>query len=292
MFASRREAATPMKGSRVERLDASTPTDGTPLSAITVLDGVFSAEECAQLVGRARDEIGFVPSKHKGKEDSGFRKSSRALFTDAALARELFSRVVQRLPNKIRPDSMAITRVSAAHLGMERSWGPPCGLWEELRVLEYHSGDFFRPHWDNRCTVGQSTEFPEAASFLTLLLYLTTADADADAASGATRVSCPPLDASASELFGQYESGAPQMGHVRDSAIAEVLPVAGRVLIFPHRLIHEGAPVAGTATKHVMRADVLYAPPRAAPPGDEADGEDGEEESDDEEMDWRRRRRR
>lgn len=267
----------------VIQVDPSTPTHDTPLSDVVVIDDVFTADECDALVSRAMNEVGFVPSKHKGKEDDGFRRSGRAPFTDAALARRIFERVEHRLPCTIRPDSMAITRISAAHLGMEPRWGPPRGLWEELRVLAYEKDDFFKPHWDNRCTVGQSSEFSDAASFLTLLLYLNDRPSGGG---GQTRISCPPLDASASELFGQYEGGTPTMGQVRNSTIAEVKPVTGRVLIFPHRLVHEGARVEGSSTKFVLRGDILYAPPTGTGDKDE-ESEDAEDDPD-----CRRRRRR
>ena len=83
---------------------------------------------------------------------------------------------------------------------------PPPSHWQ-LRVLSYGEGDFFLPHWDERAAIGASRELPEAASFLTLLLYLSSAET---AGSGATRISCPPSHAG-SARFDQYE-GTPAMG--------------------------------------------------------------------------------
>ena len=100
---------------------------------VVVLDGVLTAAECAALIARA-EAAGFEPSKHKGKENAGFRRGSRAPLTDAALAKDIFDRISHALPQRVRPESMAITRVSAAFLRQERAWGPPAGLWEQVRT--------------------------------------------------------------------------------------------------------------------------------------------------------------
>ena len=98
-----------------------------------VLDGILTAAECAALIARA-EAAGFEPSKHKGKEDAGFRRGSRAPLTDAALAKDIFNRISHAL--RVKPESMATTRVSAAFLRQEKDWGPPAGLWEQVRTCE------------------------------------------------------------------------------------------------------------------------------------------------------------
>jgi hypothetical protein len=145
-----------------------------------------------------------------------------------------------------------------------------CVPWQ-LRVLSYGEGDFFLPHWDERAAIGASSELPEAASFLTMLLYLSSAES---ARSGATRISCPPANVG-SAIFDQYE-GTPAMGRA-GCTVVEVTPRVGRVLVFPHRYVHEGAPVVGAnAAKFVMRGDLLFHPPpaRGAPEDEEEDDSD------------------
>ena len=56
---------------------------------VIVLDNVLSPEECAALISRAH-AVGFEPSKHKGKSDSGYRRGGRAPISDCAAAKDIF----------------------------------------------------------------------------------------------------------------------------------------------------------------------------------------------------------
>ena len=73
--------------------------------------------------------------------------------------------------------------------------------------------------------------------------------------------------------------------------VVEVTPRVGRVLVFPHRYVHEGAPVVGAnAAKFVLRGDVLFHPPAVRGALDEEDESD--DASDDESDDGRGQGRR
>ena len=134
------------------------------------------------------------------------------------------------------------------------SWGPAVGVWEQLRVLEYTEGDFFLPHRDHACEVGQSTLHPFCRSFFSLLLYLE----DSVDGCGATRfyldAEPPQDDADDPRARAMRQHDRPSGGVV----VADVVPMAGRVCVFPHRLLHESMAITPGMRKCVVRGDVLY----------------------------------
>ena len=128
------------------------------------------------------------------------------------------------------------------------SWGPAVGVWEQLRVLEYTEGDFFLPHRDHACEVGQSSLHPFCRSFFSLLVYLE----DSLDGCGATRfyLDAEPQQA---EALAMRQHDRPSGG-----VVADVVPMAGRVCVFPHRLLHESMAITKGMRKCVVRGDVLY----------------------------------
>lgn len=228
---------------------------------VVVVDGVLSREECATLAHRA-ETAGFEDSQHRGKVDEGFRRGGRCALSDATLADRIFAAIEPALPAKVRPASLAMSKLSAVYLSREPPWGPAAGVWSELRVLSYGAGDFFAPHRDNRAAVGASSELPATSSFLSLLLYLS----DSHDGSGATRLRLSPA--------GDFDGDDEEMGGA-DVTLADVVPCAGRALVFPHRLLHESLPLRA-GRKLVVRGDVLFEPPAEGAAGE------GEGESEDE----------
>ena len=94
----------------------------------------------------------------------------------------------------------------------------PSGFNERFRFYRYTSEQYFKWHQD-----GTHRPSPQEESFLTFIIYLTDA----------------------------YEGGATEF------AWEKVQPKAGRALMFPHRLRHQGARVI-SGTKYVLRTDVMY----------------------------------
>lgn len=97
----------------------------------------------------------------------------------------------------------------------------PVGLNERLRFYRYEPGQTFALHRDG-CFARSKHE----RSFLTLLIYLNDADG------GSTRVM------------------------TRDG-MRTVAAEEGRLLLFGHRLLHEGTSVH-TGRKYVLRSDVMF----------------------------------
>ncbi len=94
----------------------------------------------------------------------------------------------------------------------------PSGFNERFRFYRYTSEQYFKWHQDG-------THRPSAheESFLTFIIYLNDS----------------------------YEGGATEF------AWEKVQPMAGRALVFPHRLRHQGAKIVA-GTKYVLRTDVMY----------------------------------
>lgn len=93
-----------------------------------------------------------------------------------------------------------------------------CGFNERMRFYRYSPGEYFKWHKD-----GAFSRTPREESFLTFLIYLND-----DYTGGGT----------------EFKWDAVQ-------------PEAGMALVFPHRMLHQGAEIAA-GTKYVLRTDVMY----------------------------------
>lgn len=105
----------------------------------------------------------------------------------------------------------------------------PCGLNECWRFYRYDPGQQFDWHFD-----GAYERSPLERSAFTFMIYL-----NGGIAGGATE-------------FNLKSHGATQ----NDDPIVRVQPEAGKALVFTHRVLHRGAPVAD-GRKYVMRTDVM-----------------------------------
>lgn len=104
----------------------------------------------------------------------------------------------------------------------EEYGGEMIGLNERFRFYRYDEGQYFKWHFD-----GPYTRNKNERSKLTLMIYL-----NSDCEGGVT------------EFDGLDEEG-------------KIKPVAGRMLIFTHHMLHQGAPLV-SGRKYVLRTDVMY----------------------------------
>ena len=102
---------------------------------------------------------------------------------------------------------------------------PITGLNERLRFYRYDPGQRFALHRDGHYTRPDASE----CSRLSLLLYLN----------------------------GGFEGGETLFYTRPGPATDRAVPETGRVLVFPHSMMHEGAPVT-RGRKYVLRTDVMY----------------------------------
>jgi len=99
------------------------------------------------------------------------------------------------------------------------------GLNERFRFCRYTPGQLFKPHNDS-C-------FPRSLhekSFLTFMIYLN----------------------------GGFEGGNTNFLAKDYKVIKQVVPEAGMVLVFSHKMLHEGEKLT-SSKKYLMRSDVMYA---------------------------------
>lgn len=109
------------------------------------------------------------------------------------------------------------------------SWRP-IGLNERFRFYRYDPGQHFDWHCD-----GCYERSPREQSAFTFMIYL-----NGGCAGGAT------------------EFNLRMEGGIRpDDRILRVQPEPGKALLFPHHMLHRGAPVAA-GRKYVLRTDVMY----------------------------------
>ncbi len=100
----------------------------------------------------------------------------------------------------------------------------PVGLNERFRFYRYDPGQQFNWHYD-----GCFERSPQEQSTLTFMIYLS----------------------------GGIAGGATEFKGVRpDDRVLMVQPEPGKALVFTHRVLHRGAPVAD-GRKYVLRSDVM-----------------------------------
>ena len=99
------------------------------------------------------------------------------------------------------------------------------GLNERLRILRYKPGHDFKPHMDGCYVSPDGNE----QSFLTVMLYLNEG----------------------------FEGGSTLFHSMDERASVAVVPKPGKVLVFDHRLYHEGQ-IIQKGTKYALRTDVMY----------------------------------
>ncbi|CAF3802044.1 unnamed protein product [Rotaria sp. Silwood1] len=103
------------------------------------------------------------------------------------------------------------------------------GLNERLRFLRYDPGQYFEPHMDGEF---HRNDGSNEQSFITIQLYLNEG----------------------------YKGGATTFVHYSDcTRNVPCVPRTGMVLVFEHRLLHEGSRLI-EGRKYTVRTDVMYRP--------------------------------
>jgi len=151
-------------------------------------------------------------------------RSEQIGFEEAVISTEEGDRIMKDARNNDRilydnPDLAAKLFARALPwLPPEIDGWQPCGMNERFRFYRYTPAQFFKWHQDGTFRRSQHEE-----SFLTFIMYLND----------------------------DYTGGATEFPWEK------IQPKAGTVLVFPHRLRHQGAAIA-TGTKYVLRTDVMY----------------------------------
>jgi predicted 2-oxoglutarate/Fe(II)-dependent dioxygenase YbiX len=207
-----------------KRLDLAALFPGRRDAYAVVVDGLFTPEECAEMIKRT-EAIGYTEALVGGGQVrvESARNNWRCMIDDAAEARRMYKRVAPFVPTE--------------WLGYK-----PAGLNERLRFLKYHPGEHFKPHNDGIYVRDDKSQ----ASFITVQVYLNDVE---EGCGGETTFTTQAMS------YGRHKKKG---GRDEDRCLLlPVRPVTGRVLIFEHHLPHEGSTLL-RGVKYAVRTDVMY----------------------------------
>ncbi|KAJ7069296.1 hypothetical protein C8F01DRAFT_511732 [Mycena amicta] len=218
----------------------------------TVVDDLFSPEECAALSARAGSDwvpAGLMATGTEQTVHSNFRNSDRIILIDEEAANGVYERLAPLVPelHLLTPDGPwgGITGKPAASSKQQQSARrTQKASWKLARVnprlsfLRYGPGHYFKQHCDGLIELNDGP-VPQK-SFVTLHLYLNGPPAGGDD--------------SPSPLVG----GATRFWTRDKKHFLDVEPRVGRVLVFQQRmLVHSGEEVT-SGVKYTMRGDFMY----------------------------------
>lgn len=121
----------------------------------------------------------------------------------------------------------------------------PVGVSPLLRFIRYKEGGQLVAHYD-----ATYKESEERRTLMSLVIYLTKTE------TGATRfIRDPQRGKAMSKMdFSDWDRSANS-----DEVIFESLPEVGKAIIFDHRLLHDGQPLAeGSSEKIIIRTDIMF----------------------------------
>lgn len=195
-----------------------------------VIDDVFTRQECDELIRRSEkqgyEEALVNIGRGRQKKLTDIRNSDRCIIDDPVSAQEMWTRITQAMGSVSSHEEIGRDTLHSPESG----W-TAVGLNERLRILRYGPGTYFKPHYDGSYVRGREVGMDRMneTSFVTCQLYL-----NEGCKGGETRFLSPNEDME-----------------------TKVTPKTGSILLFQHRLLHEGSPVI-EGQKYVIRTDVMY----------------------------------
>ena len=251
-------AVAASRGSQSEECSSSQPCylcrRGIKARAFYV-DNALSLDECARLRNEidASDALSFW--NEKGREDEEarmFRDADTIELHSSALAGKMWNRVqalLQLEPLHIaeEEDDEEGNRDPRWERDLFGTWQPST-LNPDMLFAKYPSFGSFAPHTD-----GRAIETFNTRSFYSVIVYLNTIPAPCG---GGTRFYS--FDAVQRLRSAAGASGSKSWTSDPNLVLAEVLPVAGRMLVFEQSLVHEGVPPAEPYLKYIIRSDVMF----------------------------------
>jgi hypothetical protein len=176
---------------------------------------ILTPDECSALIAKSEDKGFEVALLNVGGGRQvlahDVRNSFRCIVDDDKFARVLYDRIKATLKHH----NMKIPAITISNTDDESDKWTPVGLNERMRILKYDEGMYFSPHFDG------SFERPNGIerSMFTCQLY-----------------------PNGGECFqgGNTNFLNPHSSVETDKEIS-VVPRAGSIVLFHHRLLHEGA---------------------------------------------------
>jgi len=198
-----------------------------------VLDGVLSSEECASLVEQAEGLWSFWDNSATP------RVSFRNAFTIEVTHQDLADRIWSRVGHLVTPCVSISEEDERFEVDIEGDW-KPYAMNPKLLLSRYLDGGHFSPHTDGTTVVDFNRR-----TFYSCVLFL-----NASPWGGHTK-----LYSNAQIGKELRQDGEGRLTGEPELVLEAVPPAPGRMLVFYHRLMHEGVPAA---EKYIIRTDVLY----------------------------------
>lgn len=221
---------------------------------VVVLDGLLSTEECARLTATvdACSQLSFWSQAGRDNDEArAFRNADTVEVCDEALAGLLWERSKHLLevPERVICIPEDEEEVSSSTWSWERElpgkW-LPAGFNHDLLFAKYPPEGSFAPHTDGRAI----RDF-NCRSFESVIVFL---ESIPDGCGGGTRF----YQDKALQSLVLDSSGSQRWTADPSLVTLEVLPKAGRALLFDQSLVHEGVPPSYPHTKHIIRSDIMY----------------------------------
>jgi len=230
----------------------------------TVLDNVFTQEECSTLLSLATASAAWSPAglSAEGPTEtvhSSFRNSERILYINAKTANMIYERLRPLVENDIGE-----IKVGGQWDGITgkkgRKQGPAwklVGVNPRLSFLRYGPGHYFKPHCDGLSDLVHENGAVNK-SFVTLHLYLNGNDT---IFGSSTHHDISPKFINKileDDPDLPLKGGATRFWTPDKKKFLDVAPRVGRVLVFQQRmLVHSGEEVV-EGVKYTMRSDFMY----------------------------------
>ncbi|CAE8604255.1 unnamed protein product, partial [Polarella glacialis] len=211
-----------------------------------VLDGVLTPEECSLLVEQAEGYWSFWET-----DPARPRASFRNAHTVEVTHEELAERIWRRVGKLVQPSVHLAEGDPRLEVDIEGDW-VPYAMNPNMLLSRYLEGGHFSPHTDGTTVVDFNRR-----TFYSCVIFLNSSPWG-----GHTRIYA---DAQMQQELRKDELG--RLTGDPDLVLATVAPQPGRMLVFYHRLMHEGVPAS---EKYIIRTDVLYrrTPERCTAPED------------------------
>lgn len=218
----------------VKEVDVTVKYSEVPGCDAFVLDDVLTEEECQSLIDHA-DGLWTFWENDPSRPRISFRNAHTIEVTHDQLA----ERIWQRVSESVRPGVQLSEDDPRFEIDIQGTW-KPYAVNPKLLLSRYLEGGHFSPHTDGTTVIDFNRR-----TFYSCVLFL-----NSSAWGGHTRLY-------ADEQMGKelQKDDAGRLTGDPSLILSEVEPKPGRMLVFYHRLMHEGVPAA---EKYIIRTDILY----------------------------------